>query len=290
MAPFVGDDERALERQQAAGDQRFEKERIGHAVDAGAAEIPVEQRALRPRRHDVARDPGVAQRAREAGRQAGVDRTGRRPPAACAGSCSALRRATASRNAATRRRRGHRATRRTERVAQTRPAVVETPQREEQQIARPRPRRWCDTTMRERGAAAGSASAGDRVWPGPIHATGRRRPRAHRAARTAPGSTATSAAAAAAAYNARRVPAIDGRRRQRDQRGGRRAGDQQRTASTCGSRSVHCLPGTALNRVEFAIRTRLVNNLRPFEVRRSGRPRLKVRCRSACEIQSAMLG
>ena len=50
MRPLVRDDERTLDRQQIAGDQRLEKERIGHAVDAGAAEIGIEQRALRPRR------------------------------------------------------------------------------------------------------------------------------------------------------------------------------------------------------------------------------------------------
>ena len=50
VAPLVGDDERALERQKIARDERFEKKRIGHPGDGGRAEIPVEQRSPRTTR------------------------------------------------------------------------------------------------------------------------------------------------------------------------------------------------------------------------------------------------
>ena len=47
MTPFVRLNERALEGQEIADHERLEQIRIGHPLDAGAAEIPVEQRALR---------------------------------------------------------------------------------------------------------------------------------------------------------------------------------------------------------------------------------------------------
>ena len=74
------DDEGALEREDAAGDQRLQKERIGHAVDTRAAEVPVEQRVLGLRRHDVALDARLAQRTREPVGQIRIDFAGRRPP------------------------------------------------------------------------------------------------------------------------------------------------------------------------------------------------------------------
>src|SRR5204863_939761 len=47
VTPFVRHDDRLLEWKEIARDQRLEKIWIGHAVDASAAEIKIEQRALR---------------------------------------------------------------------------------------------------------------------------------------------------------------------------------------------------------------------------------------------------
>ena len=50
VAPLVRDDERPLERQEIAGDERLEKKRIGHPGHRGGSEVPVEQRAPGPAR------------------------------------------------------------------------------------------------------------------------------------------------------------------------------------------------------------------------------------------------
>ena len=62
VAPFVGDDERPLERKEIARHERLQKKWIGHPSHGGGPEIPVEQRAPGPAGDGGRGDTRVARR------------------------------------------------------------------------------------------------------------------------------------------------------------------------------------------------------------------------------------